>query len=450
MVAISLLDETIELEISRRDPAFFITQHCQIYDAIEKDWIVFDLWQEQKDALTRIQSKQLVVWLKSRQIGATWLGGVAYPLWSALFQPIANILLFSLREQEAVHILDRLKGMYKRLPDYMQVPIITNQATLLEFANGSAIRAFPTGRGDSYTATYAFIDEADLIPDLDRMLGSIKPTIDAGGKLVLASRANKRKPNTAFKQIYQAAQLGDNGYTPIFMPWYVHPARDNAWYEQQKKEAITLDDLYEQYPATDSEALALGYQGRIYNMFSLEEHVSKEAEYTPNLEVLWGVDLGYTNPNCFLMAQQHGEVIHVFAEYYQNEQLIGEALESAIYYDKTNTGLYPNPDYVYYDPEDPRFPIELQNLMLTRNKNVFVQAGNNRVADGIKTVQRFLKTKRLLIHPRCKNLIREILEYHYAESGALLSGGDVKPALGQDDHAMSAIRYLLTPWFYEV
>jgi len=48
-------------------------------------------------------------------------------------------------------------------------------------ANGSVARAFPTNAGDSYTATLAIVDEADLVPDLDRLMRSVKPTIDAGG-----------------------------------------------------------------------------------------------------------------------------------------------------------------------------------------------------------------------------------------------------------------------------
>jgi hypothetical protein len=44
------------------------------------------------------------------------------------------------------------------------------------------------------------------------------------------------------------------------LPWYVRPARTQEWYEEQKADIFartgSLDDLYEQYPATDEEALA--------------------------------------------------------------------------------------------------------------------------------------------------------------------------------------------------
>ena len=442
------LDEAVEHELCRRNHAFFISEHCHIYDSGSRDWIPFRLWTAQEQALNTIHTHQLIVWLKSRQIGATWLS-LAYVLWNALFNPIAESLIFSLREKEAMYLAERTMGIYQRLPDYLKVPLARESASVLEFKNHSTIRAFPTGRGDSYTATLAVVDEADLILDLEIMLGSIKPTIDAGGKLVLVSRINKRKPNTAFKHTYRQAVLGENSYVPIFSPWYTHPNRDAGWYAQQQKDAITLDDLYEQYPATAQEALALGFEGRIYGMFSPEIHVTTEAEYRHGREVWWGCDLGYTNPHAFLMGQWRGDNLYIFAEYYQSGRLEREALLDTIHTHANPDGLFPPPDFIWYDPESPTFAIEVQNFAIEHNLNIGIQAANNRVADGIKAVQRYLKTGRLLIHPRCKNLIREIQDFHYADSGAVMRGGDVKPAPSQDDHAMSAIRYLLSTKFYE-
>jgi hypothetical protein len=46
----------------------------------------------------------------------------------------------------------------------------------------------------------------------------------------------------------------------LFLPWNARPDRDPFWYERQKVDILqrtgSLDDLYEQYPASDLEALA--------------------------------------------------------------------------------------------------------------------------------------------------------------------------------------------------
>jgi hypothetical protein len=105
----------------------------------------------------------------------------------------------------------------------------------------------------------AIIDEADVVPDLNKMMRAISPTVDTGGKLFLVSRSDKSKPGSEFKKIYAAAKEGKNDYAWIFLAWWVRPERTQEWYEKQKRDIEAkeggLDSLYEQYPATEEEAL---------------------------------------------------------------------------------------------------------------------------------------------------------------------------------------------------
>ena len=48
----------------------------------------------------------------------------------------------------------------------------------------------------------------------------------------------------------------------------------------------------------------------------------------------------------------------------------------------------------------------------------------------------------LKIHPRCKNLIRELQTYRYDERSRSVEAGEPKP-LKLDDHGPDALRYLL-------
>jgi len=218
-------------------------------------------------ALKAIQDNRLVVVLKSRQVGLTWLC-LSYILHQMLFNPVVTALVFSRREDEAIYLVnDRLKGMYKRLPEWMRArKVITDSEHVFELSTGSIVYGFPTTAGDSYTASIALVDEADLIPDLNQLMNSVKPTIDAGGKMILLSRSNKDSPDSPFKQIYKRAVQGTNGWYPVFLPWNCRPDRTEQWYEDQKREIAertgSLDDLYAQYPATDMESLAPRVVGR--------------------------------------------------------------------------------------------------------------------------------------------------------------------------------------------
>lgn len=242
--------------------AYFIYNYCFIYDATAKTWIPFKLWPEQYQTLKLFETRQLIIALKARQLGLTWLA-LCYILWLMVFHPIATALLFSRRDDEAMYLLskERLRGIYSRLPDWMKArDIDKDSGHQWSLSTGSIAQAFPTNAGDSYTASVVLVDEADLILDLDSLMTAVKPTIDGGGQMLLISRSNKDLPASAFKNMYRAAKSGENNWAHIFLPWNVRPERDEDWYEEQKRDVFTrtqaLDDLYEQYPATDEEALA--------------------------------------------------------------------------------------------------------------------------------------------------------------------------------------------------
>lgn len=311
-------NEVIEWLKCDASPAYFIDNYVQIYDAVESDWIPFKLWPVQFDVVEKLENSLLLVILKARQEGLTWLI-LSFVLWLMIFRSVATALLFSRRDTEAVHMLtDRLKEMYKRLPRFLQVrSILQDNDHEWQMSNGSVARAFPTTAGDSYTATIVLVDEADLVPDLNQLMRAVKPTIDAGGRMILLSRADKSTPESEFKKIYRAARQATNPWSSIFLPWYARPDRDKVWYDEQKVEIQartgSLDDLHEQYPATDTEALSPRVLDKRISPLWLQDCFSEKEEVSPvkapaipglviyeayvsNQEYCIGADLAEGNP----------------------------------------------------------------------------------------------------------------------------------------------------------
>ncbi len=248
------------MKACKASPAHFLRAHGQVYDATARDWRPFDLWPAQADALARFEQHPLTVVLKARQLGLSWLC-CGWALYLMLFQPAATVLFFSQRDTEATHLLNfRVRGMFDRIPAYMQSPLIVDNAHELRLESGSTALAFPTTGGRSYTASLAIVDEADHTQDLDALLNAVKPTIDAGGRLILLSTADKSRPESPFKRIFRAAQDGNTTYHDIFLPWSARPGRTSEWYEQQRADVLArtgaLDDLHQEYPADPLEALA--------------------------------------------------------------------------------------------------------------------------------------------------------------------------------------------------
>lgn len=277
-------DETIRVsEIAKciSDPAYFINSYCHVQDASSARmsaeqlasaeankglWVPFRLWPAQYKPLRLMHANQYTCCLKARQLGLTWLA-LGYALWTRLFVDGSTVLLFSRRDTEATDLLIRMKGMFERLPTWMMPSgsftsggRLPGNSHTWPGGDGGRVMAFPCSAGDSYTASLAIVDEADLVPNLDTLLSSVKPTIDAGGKLVLISRVDKSKPNSPFKNVYRGGRSGQSNVATCFLPWYARESRTHEWYEEQRRESLartlTLDHLHEQYPATDDEALA--------------------------------------------------------------------------------------------------------------------------------------------------------------------------------------------------
>lgn len=240
---------------------YWIENYALIYNATDRAWVRFALWPAQSETLQTIVDNRMLIVLKARQLGLSWLV-LCYVLWSMLFHPAATVLIFSKRDEEAIELLNvRLKGVYQRLPAWMQCRRVELDAKHdWVLSNGSSAKAFPTTGGRSYTGSIVLVDEADFVEDLDGLLNAVKPTVDAGGQLIMISTVDKSKPESAFKRIYRAGKRRATEWVHVFLGWFTRPGRDDAWYAAQKADVLerttALDDLHQEYPATDTEALA--------------------------------------------------------------------------------------------------------------------------------------------------------------------------------------------------
>lgn len=225
-------------------------------------WAPFDLWPAQEKAMRLMDTSRRSVVLKARQLGLTWLS-LAIILHRIVFREGVTCLIISLREIEAKETLKKLRGMWERLPHWLKAPMphLQDDATCFQLSNGAMVRALPSQRGDSYTVSFALIDEAAMIPRLKTLLGSMEPTAGDTGQICLVSRANKSDPIGTFATMARTALVDRKGdWAGFFLPWSARPGRTQQWYKERCDSAMDrfqcLDSVHEQYPATIEEALA--------------------------------------------------------------------------------------------------------------------------------------------------------------------------------------------------
>lgn len=194
-------------------------------------------------------------------------------------------------------------------------------------------------------------------------------------------------------------------------------------------------------------------EGVVYDNFSPDENgnVTEAAEYDPSKPVQWWADDGYAygqgpgtlsyHPRVFLLAQETGNGgANIFAEYYVCQELGETTIDNVLALG------YPPPEQVYIDSS----AAELRGRLWSRG--FYTVPSTHPVYEGIKNVRRLLcdgnGVRLLHIHPRCKQLVNEFLNYQYDEHSNVAYAGERKP-LKLDDHGMDCCRYGLHHLRYE-
>lgn len=224
----------------------------------------FKLWPAQLGVMYALMAGRLVLILKARQLGISWLC-CWYALWLMLFHPGKVVLIFSKGQDEASVMLERIKKLYQRLPDWMlaELPTIErDNTTEIVFSNGSMGKSLPATKsaGRSLTASLVILDEAAFLAWADELYTALKPTIDGGGQLIILSTANGI--GNLFHQLWVKAAAGLNKFKAMFLPWWSRPGRDAAWYADQEREYTDPRMVKQEYPATAVEAFLVSGRTR--------------------------------------------------------------------------------------------------------------------------------------------------------------------------------------------
>ena len=252
---------------------FWLDNFAQIEDRATQRAIPFRLWPGQRTVLPLILYSLLLLVLKARQLGLTWLVA-AYCLWRAMFRKHELIVVISKNESLAQEFLERVLFIFDRLPAWMRPRVKTRNTTQITFAYElkdelgnivmaglqSTIKSIPStpDAGQSKTISLLVIDEAALIQYLKSIWSAAQPTLEhAAGQVIFLSNPSKDKPGWPFyRELYTLAIKGLNKFQRLFLSWDCVPGRGEDFIENLKDEGWTDDDIAMQYPTTEAEAVS--------------------------------------------------------------------------------------------------------------------------------------------------------------------------------------------------
>ena len=214
-------------------PAYFMKKYCYIQHP-KRGRIQFQLYPFQEKVLTLFQENPYSIVLKSRQLGISTLAS-GYSIWLMLFHQDKNILCIATKQDTAKNIVTKVKFMYDNLPTWLREkdkPIEDNKLTL-RLNNGSQIKATSASSdaGRSEAVSLLLIDEAAFINNIGEIWASAQQTLATGGGCIALS--TPYGTGNWFHQTWLGAEMGDNSFLPIKLPWSVHPERDQSWRDRQ-------------------------------------------------------------------------------------------------------------------------------------------------------------------------------------------------------------------------
>ncbi len=251
-MALTKKEQVEEVLKCGKDPIYFIKNYLYIQHPT-KGRLPFRLYPFQEECIESFLDYKYNIVLKSRQLGLSTTTA-AYCLWMALFRQDANILLMATKLEVGKGMIEKIRTAFKMLPAWMlnllelKVPD-AESVKYIKFTNGSKITAIPTAkdaaRGEA--VTLLVIDEAAHIENLEELWMGLWSTVSTGGRAIVFSTPKGRN---YFQQLWVGAEVpelepnkvgqickgvGRNGFHGIKLPWFVHPERDDEWFDAQSR-----------------------------------------------------------------------------------------------------------------------------------------------------------------------------------------------------------------------
>lgn len=179
--------------------------------------------------------------------------------------------------------------------------------------------------------------------------------------------------------------------------------------------------------------------GAIFPDFD-HENLFENSFPTPNYYLV-GIDYGTTNPTAAVLVAitpNKWPQARIEAEYYYDSAKTGVPKTDAQLVNDIKEFIgYRDVRSIYVDPAAASFKIAL------RQEDLPVIDANNDVLLGVKTMNKFISGRNIVVHKSCKNAIEQLQSYAWDSKYA--DRGEDKP-VKKNDHQVDAIRYSLTPF----
>lgn len=229
-------------------------------------------WRWQRFMAERFLEEDRLICLKGRQIGVTWVA-LAADVAEAINMPGTASLLFRQREDEAIDNLRRWWMLFNSLPNHFKEGITVlkpdrsvqpgRDGIALQFKDGAISEIVPmtsaAASGHGRSVRKVNLDEGGYIEKLVEIRAAVEPAAGRAKINNISTANGVSNPETGegneFHRLWTAE---DSGYTRIFLPYDLHPDRDQKWYDTAPEvQSLRVHQRNAQFPRFEHEAFAL-------------------------------------------------------------------------------------------------------------------------------------------------------------------------------------------------
>lgn len=245
----------------------------------------------------------------------------------------------------------------------------------------------------------------------------IRPTLtDRKGQVMFISTP---KGFNHFYDLYNLENT-DSNFKSFHFTTYDNPYIPKDEIDEARKQ-MTEDRFAQEYLADFRKT-----EGLVYKEFNRSIDV-KELNRFDLKEIIAGIDWGYTNPaGALKIGVSRDGLFYIEEEYYKKGQTTEQIVEVVKKWSATKH---------YPDPAEP------DRIEIANNLGLNCREVSKDIPAGIDKVRELFKQRRIIIHPRCVNLISELETYAYPEKRPNQNEKEVP--IKENDHLMDCLRYAL-------
>ncbi len=363
----------------------------------------------------------------SRRTGKTMISNIIAQL--VVLVPNCNVLIMSPNYSLSSISFEIQRLLLKKFD--VEVAKNNLKDKVIELENGSSVRMGSVGTVDSCVGrSYKLIlfDEAALENGgKDAFNIALRPTLDKpDAKAIFIS--TPRGKNNWFSEFYE------RGFSDNFPEWCSLQA---TYHENERMKEKDVEEARRSMSKAEFEqeylASFTSFEGQIYSL--PPEQIVPYEPGGDRVEGLAGLDPGFRDPTAWASIIYRGDTdkFHIVDEYLRGEVNTPDHAEAF----KEQIATW-DIDPIFCDPAAPQFMSDLANLY-----DISTIKAKKDVLEGIAYVQTLIEQGRLLVDPKCKEVLRMFDQYQWDNKTGLTQEKPKHDGSKGVVHMADAVRYAL-------